>query len=161
MNKEEYNILKKAVLIEQEGFDFYMLAAARTEDEETRAAFEKIAGEEQQHINWLKDLYNKMSGAEDTDLIFEQPPEKPGIFDWDKKNIFKGSLALSVFSIGVKMEKEAIDFYKKAARDSNSQEAIELYETLIEWERGHMEEFQKYYELLQEDWWNEQGFAPF
>ncbi len=41
MNKEEYKILKKAVLIEQEGFDFYMLAAARTEDEDTRAAFEK------------------------------------------------------------------------------------------------------------------------
>lgn len=161
MDKQEYNILKKAVLIEQEGFDFYMLAAARSEDDETRAAFEKIAGEEQQHINWLKGLYNKMAGVEDSDFGFEQPPEKPGIFDWDKKDVFKGSLALSVFSIGVKMEKEAIEFYKKAAKDSNSPEAKELYETLIEWERGHMEEFQKHYELLQEDWWNEQGFAPF
>lgn len=161
MKEEEYQILKKAVMIEQEGYEFYMLAAARSDDNETRLAFEKIADDEQQHISWLKELYNKLSEEGEGELTFSEPPEEPEIFDWDKKDLFQGSLALSVFSIGVKLEKEAIEFYQNAAKNSESEEAKKLYKTLIEWERGHMNEFQKRYEALQEDWWSQQGFAPF
>jgi hypothetical protein len=32
---------------------------------------------------------------------------------------------------------------------------------LIKWEKVHLEQFFKAYQLNMEDWWTEQGFAPF
>ncbi len=161
MSEKEKEIIKNALTLEQEGYEFYMLAAANSDDTTVSSAFEQLAEEEVKHMDWLKELYEKISEGEKSEVSFQQPPEVPKIFDWDEVSHFKGSMAMSVFGVGVKMEKSAVDYYKEAARETELETARELYETLVEWEKGHLQDFEKQYELLQEDWWNEQGFAPF
>jgi len=161
MDEMEKDIIKRALAIEKEGYEFYMLAADNSDDEDVSGAFKQLAREEEKHMDWLRELYEKQSDKEDADLSFESPPETPSIFTWDNVSRFKGSMAMSVFGIGVKMEKDAVDFYEEAAERTESQEAEELFKVLADWERGHLQDFEKQYEMLQEDWWNEQGFAPF
>ncbi len=161
MKEKEKKIIKEALLLEQEGYDFYMLSAERYQDENVKEAFKKIAEEEQKHMDWLKRLYRKMEGDENATLKLEDPPESPNIFTKKRTKPLTGSLAVSVFGISVKMEKAAVDYYTEAAASTEIEEAKELYDTLIEWEKEHLNDFQSQYEMLQQDWWNEQHFAPF
>ena len=161
MSQKELEIIKDALLIENEGYQFYKMAAEQSKSKEEREAFNKLADEERKHIEYLKELYEGLDEDKEIDIFDISAPKSPGLFDWDKVNNKKGSMALSVFGIGVKFEKEAVDFYKEAVEKSDSPEAKKLYEVLIDWEKQHLNDFQKQYDLLKEDWWHEQGFAPF
>ncbi len=161
MKDKEKDIIKKALLLEQEGYEFYLQTAENYQDKDVKLAFKKIAREEEKHMDWLKNLYRRMEGDEKATIDLEDPPESADIFTQKRVKPLTGSLALSVFGISVKMEKAAIDYYKEAAASTESEEARELYNTLIEWEREHLKDFQSQYEMLQQDWWNEQHFAPF
>ncbi len=43
----------------------------------------------------------------------------------------------------------------------NLKKLKKLYELLIKWERVHLEQFTEQYDIYREDWWADQGFAPF
>ena len=161
MSKKEKEIIKNALTLEQEGYEFYQMAAENSEDRAVSDAFKQLAQEEVKHMDWLKELYSKISEDTRSEISFEDPPDVPQIFDWEEVSHFKGSMAMSVFGVGVKMEKSAVEYYQEAAKETELKVARDLYETLIEWEKGHLKDFEKQYQLLQEDWWNEQGFAPF
>jgi rubrerythrin len=162
MTREELFVIRQAVLSETEGYDFYMMAAAKTPDQEAKQAFEQLAMEEQKHIDWLKDLYEKISkdnvGAFDANSLEDPPP--PRLFKWSNAARESGTLAVSVFGIGIQMEKAAIDFYTKAAENTAIPQAKALYEKLVKWEYEHMRQFEKDYDELKEDWWEKQGFSP-
>ena len=49
----ELKIIRQALLNEQEGYDFYTLAAQQAENPEAKEAFTNLAAEELNHINWL------------------------------------------------------------------------------------------------------------
>ena len=163
MNEKEMEIIKEALINENEGYQFYKMAASQSETEGEKDSFLKLADEELKHIEYLKELYEKMKDKTDKELsIFDiTPPDSPQIFNWDNVSREKGNMALSVFSIGIKMEKESVDFYKEAAEKTDNEEAKKLYNILIDWEYQHLRDFEKQYDMLKEDWWNEQGFAPF
>ena len=163
MNEKEIEIIKEALINENEGYQFYKMAASQSETEGEKDSFLKLADEELKHIEYLKELYEKMKDKTDKELsIFDiTPPDSPQIFNWDNVSREKGNMALSVFSIGIKMEKESVDFYKEAAEKTDNEEAKKLYNILIDWEYQHLRDFEKQYDMLKEDWWNEQGFAPF
>ena len=163
MNEKELDIIKQAIINENEGYQFYKMAASQSDSEGEEDSFMKLANEELEHIKYLKELYEKIKGDSDKELsIFDiTPPDSPNIFSWENVSREKGDMALSVFSIGIKMEKESVDFYKEAAEKTENDEAKELYEILIDWEYQHLRDFEGQYDMLKEDWWNEQGFAPF
>ena len=94
-------------------------------------------------------------------MAFSEMPPSPNIYKWDKLDKDLTSLAMSVFSIGIQMEKDAVDFYKKAKESTKLEEARELYDLLIKWEKVHLDQFTEQYEIYREDWWADQGFAPF
>lgn len=59
------------------------------------------------------------------------------------------------------MEKASIEYYEKAAKETKLKEANQLYNILVKWERIHLDKFSSQYEVLKEEWWSEQGYAPF
>jgi rubrerythrin len=139
------------------------MAAEQSDTNEEKGALKNLAEEELTHIEYLKDLYQKVkngneAGLEITDL---SPSDSPGVFTWENASREKGSLALSVFSIGIKMEKESIKFYEDAKEKTDLDQAEKLYDILIDWEYNHLRSFEKQYDMLKENWWHEQGFAPF
>ncbi len=162
MENKELEVIKEAILNENEGYQVYSMAAEKIKDEEISKSFEKLADEELKHIDWLKDLYKSIEGTKEVEFSIEEisAPDKERLFKMEKIDKENLSFALSVFSIGVKMEKEAIDYYKDAAENTESEAAKDLYERIIEWEYQHLNYFEEQYEMLKDDWWSEQRFEP-
>lgn len=165
MYKEELSIISQAVLNETEGYEFYKLASNQAASEGTKEAFLELANEELKHADYLKKLWSKLSDGDEVkfDDILESGIEipSPEIYRWDKVDKSSASVAMSVFSIGMQMEQSSIDFYEDAKNQVSSQASKELFDLLIGWEKVHLKQFSEQYNILKEDWWAEQGFAPF
>lgn len=102
----ELKIIRQALLNEQEGYDFYTLAGNQAESQEAKEAFSQLAAEEQKHIEWLREMYKQLAANNPDGFDFSKiaDPPAPGLYT--KKNIGResGSLAVSVFGIGVNMD---------------------------------------------------------
>jgi rubrerythrin len=162
MYEDELKVISQAILNEIEGYEFYNLASAHG-SAGSKEAFKELANEELEHVSFLKDLYNKIKTSENDDirLAFEVQVPSPEIYKWDKVNEQLSTLAMSVFSIGIQMEKDSIEFYEKAKAETKLDAARELYDLLIKWEIVHLEQFEGQYNFHKKEWWAEQGFEPF
>ncbi|NPV92982.1 MAG: ferritin family protein [Firmicutes bacterium] len=155
---KELLTLKRAVLNEEEGYQFYTLAAQQTRDEATKSAFAFLAEEESKHKSWLLELYRQKANPLKPAPILEY--SSPGVFRPANAKTESGSLEVSVYGIGILMEKASREFYRQAAEEAESEELKAVYLHLAEWETGHLEMLEKIYEQLKEDWWDQQGFSP-
>jgi len=165
MYKEELSIISQAVLNEIEGYEFYKMASVQATSEGTKEAFFELANEEKKHADYLKILWTKLSdgGEVKIDNIMDSGIviPSPEIYRWSKVDKNDTSIAMSVFGIGMQMEQSSVDFYEKAKEKVSSQASKELFDILITWEKVHLLQFSEQYSLLKEEWWAEQGFAPF
>jgi rubrerythrin len=163
MYKEELEVIKQAILNEVEGYEFYKLASEKAVSGGSKDAFLELANEELKHVEYLKELFDKIKGnpTEDFELAFNTELPSPGIYKWEKMDVDMLALAMSVFGIGMQMEKDSIEFYKKAKENTKFEAAAKLYDTLIKWEFVHLNQFTEQYEMYRKDWWNEQNFAPY
>ena len=163
MNNQELMIIKQAIINEIEGYEFYNMASSKASSIEVKNAFLELAEEEMQHVTWLKDLFNKIKDDNivDFQLALISEPTSPKIFKWDNIDRRDAAIVVSAFGIGIQMEKASIEFYEKAAKETELKDAKDLYNILIKWEKVHLDKFASQYEDLKEDWWSEQGYAPF
>lgn len=163
MDKKELDIIKQAILNEIEGYEFYKMAAGQSGSRESEEAFNDLANEELLHADYLRELFNKVKEGKEDDftLSFLSDPLSPRIFDWNKIESKSSSLALSVFGIGIQMEKESMAFYEKAQKSTENENARKLYEILAYWESVHLQQFTAQYNRYREEWWSSQGYAPF
>jgi rubrerythrin len=164
MSTDELNILKKAILIEAEGENFYQLAAVHSSNHDVKNAFLFLAEEEKQHGMWLRQLMQSLAPGNNFDikqLENDADIDLPAIFDFSKlKGQQKNTLEISVFHIGILMEKASLDYYREAAEKSTNQDAKKLYGILSKWEMHHLDELEKVYDSLTEDWFDHQSFSP-
>lgn len=159
---EELKMLRQAILNEVEGQQFYGLAAQRAEDISVKEAFSHLAREEQQHEVWLRKMYVQV--AEKQTIVFNEleiiEAISPKIFRQENVGAESGSLEISVYKIGILMEMASSIFYKNAAAAATTPAVKKLLQQLAEWEDIHLESLQKIYDVLQEEWWDKQGFSP-
>ncbi|MEK6263887.1 MAG: ferritin family protein [Clostridium sp.] len=163
MNKVELMVIKQAIINEIEGYEFYNMASSKSKSKEVEAAFLELANEEMQHVIWLKDLFGKIKddNVANFQLALIPEPTSPAIFKWENIDRVDAGIAVSAFGIGIQMEKASVEYYEKAAKETKIKEAKELYTVLIKWEKVHLDKFSAQYEELKEEWWSEQGYAPF
>lgn len=162
MYKEELDVISQAILNEVEGYEFYRMAANQAGTNESKEAFLELANEELKHVEYLKALFNKIKdNNDDIKLAFEAVPPSPDIYNWKKVDKEYTSLAMSVFGIGIQMEKASIEFYENAKLKTNIDEARRLFDLLIKWEKVHLDQFTEQYNKHKTNWWSDQGFAPF
>ncbi len=159
---EELKILRQAILNEVEGRQFYDSAAQRAEDDSVKEAFVHLAREERQHEVWLRKMYEQV--AENKTLAFEEMELievlSPQIFRLENIGAESGSLEISVYKIGILMERASGIFYRNGADAATTPAVKKLLLQLAEWEDVHLESLQKIYDLLREEWWDKQGFSP-
>lgn len=163
MKEQELKIIQTAIINELEGYEFYKMAQEQTEDPSVKAAFSTLAEEERKHIEWLKELFEKVRDSEADVLMLSMMdnPPSPNIFKWENLDRTKAGLAVSVFGIGIQMERMSVEFYENAAARSEITAAKSLFSTLAKWEKVHLDMFSEEYDKLQNTWWSDQGFAPF
>lgn len=163
MKNEELAIIKQAILNEIEGYEFYKMASANADLKEVKETLLTLANEEKKHVEWLEDLFHKIQDdkLDSIKLAELANPPSPGIFKWEKVDRSHVGVAVSSFAIGMQMEKASVIYYEEAMEKTKIKEAKELYRILASWEKNHLEMFSKEYDVLAEDWWNNQGFQPF
>ena len=157
--------LKAALQAELNGIEFYRMAAHKTDDIKGKKVFEMLAADEYKHFQALEKQYAsiaKNNEWQSIDLgdasVFEG--ESP-IFSPELKARLKGKhFEMTALSIGAMLESNSIDFYRKMKEENDDPAAVKLYAQLQKWEEGHLEAITKQLDLLKEEYWARQGFAP-
>ncbi len=162
MDKKELEVIKQAILNEVEGYEFYKMAA-NSASGDSKTALLELANEELKHVEYLKGLFEKIKDDKDDDiqLALETDIPSPNIYKWENVEREQISLAMSVFNIGIQMERDSIAFYEDAKENTQHEQARELYDVLAKWEKVHLDQFVDQYNIQKENWWNDQNFAPF
>ena len=163
---EVLKALKTAIEAEFIGHHFYKNAAQNVSDPRAKEAFESLAQEEIGHFNYLRKQYKSV--LEKGDYDFSESIERSGshsaespIFSQEIKNRIKDAhFEVSVLTIAMKLEQDAVAFYKGMAEKAENEEARALYEQLAQWEQGHYDAFARELEALKEDYWTANSFVP-
>jgi rubrerythrin len=161
MDQTELKVIKTAILNELEGEKFYRNAARNAKNKDTSNAFLHLADEEKGHHDMLRGMMEKLVVGHDfsTDALKLDQVTSPQIFKKAQAGT-DDAMEISVFHIGILMEKASIDYYRNAAQTTNLPTARSLYEHLADWEVHHLESMEKIYDSLTEDWWDKQAYSP-
>ena len=138
--------IKGAILLEINGRRFFNHAADITEHERGKKMFTFLAEEEVRHLETFGKLFSKILGGEDwknyvdeSDLSGEAPlVEKLKLRMKERK----GKGETEALSIGMQLEREAIEYFHEAAKNTDDPVAKKIFLEISEEEKFH-------YDLLQ------------
>lgn len=140
---DRVEILQRAVEYEREGYDYYMRQSKMLHDEQICQLFRVVAGEEMKHIEWLKAIIaDQLDSAEKVAFLVSAQPLRDIKIDWDSIKRIGLSDVNNVYDHAIKLETDAIEFYSGLKGHVNK-ESEKLLETIISWERTHLEFFER------------------
>jgi rubrerythrin len=167
VNEKVLEGLLEAIKAEGDGYHFYTMAAASTEDEKGRETFRMLALEEHEHLKYLKAQYKSILESGNPDSNIKLPKQKsyeglsPIFSESIKKRIKKSHFEMSSLSIGMQLEMGAIKHYTEQ-RDLADDEVVKnFYQELVDWESEHYRLLSQQQDYLKEDYWAAGGFSPF
>lgn len=158
--------LQMAIQTEIDGYGFYQKFAAQTEDPDARLMFERLARDEVMHLDLLR---NVKAMLEETGEWAEYkgmplpPAEGAPIFSRERveQNVVAYTSDLSALRIAYLIEKDAVDFYRRAAQETGDPNGKRVYLDLVKMEEGHLALLQGEYEFLKGQFQMTMGFSPF
>ena len=159
MDKTEIDLIKIAILNEVEGEAFYRLAAQQARASELRDFFLHLAGDEQKHQAFLREIYRQLTSEGHCGVMLDDAVKSPGIFSLSKTDVPVDNLEISAVSAGILMEKASMDYYQKAALSAQSPGLKDMCLSLADWERSHLDQLEAIYDDLREAWFEQQGFS--
>lgn len=161
-------LLKLAIMAEQDGYHHYMTASAITSDKKAREVFKALARDEELHRNTLLDgiaaygrdkkwNFAKIDGKSKVSSAGPSP-----IFSLEfVKRIKDKHYEMSALSIGILLEQNSIDFYTKMKSKTRNAKLKTLLSVLTTWEKKHLEALVKQQKLFMNAYWEEARFQPF
>ena len=158
------NAIETALRMEQEAVDFYRKCAEKTTNPVGKKMFLSIAEDELYHVVCAIQMKKeqKFTPSKTTPI---QDLKK--IFDEHKQDMLQQVPSTAdereALKIGMKMEEEAIAFYKNALAQASTPEEKNFFDCLIRDEEEHFRIFQNTYSFLDDsgNWfmWEEQGIV--
>jgi rubrerythrin len=162
-------ILKDAIKVESDGYHFYKMAAEQTIDPQGKEMLESLASDEIKHMKALKEQYKfyKEKGKFDwnqaklkMEIPFDPTSTSPIFSEEFKKKLNESHFEMTALSIGIMLEQNSIDFYKRSTGQSKDPQAKELFSYLADWEGQHLRALISQYNYLKEDYWSDARFFP-
>lgn len=158
--------LKTAIEAELTGHAFYKNAAKSTSDPMGKETFSRMAEEEIGHFRYLRHQYQSV--LERGDYDFSKKLDKRDlkhadspIFSEEIKNRIKEShFEVSALSIGMKLEADAMNYYRSCAQKAQNEEVQQFFNDLADWERDHYRAFEQQLEMLKEEYFAANDFVP-
>jgi len=145
------NAVEIAIRMETDAIKFYSEAANKTSNAVGKKMFLSIVEDEKRHLEMLQRLFK------DLDLHFNTASPMrtmKTIFEEMKDVMLQRAEAtkneLEAFKIAMEMEKEGIEFYKKAALEAPSEKEKKLFEMLVPEEEQHYAIFANTYFFMKE-----------
>jgi len=122
--------LAVAIYNEQSAFDFYSGLSEMIQNESGKKKFKFLADDEKRHRQLLEAHYTKVTGGRE----FSFDPAKVKDINVEVKDNTTASEALD---IGIKAEKEAYEFYRERAGETQDPDAKKMFLMLAEQEDRH------------------------
>jgi rubrerythrin len=159
-----------AIHTEKDGREFYLRAAQRSADAGGKVLFVSLADEELEHMRLLESQREALATKGQW-----QPPPKPArqallertegtpLFSRERvaENVSAYTSDLSALRLAFLIEKDAVAFYTRAAKETEDPLGREVYESLVAMEREHQRILEEEYKALAKEYWGDVGFEPF
>lgn len=158
--------LKTAMEAELTGLNFYKNASENISDPKGKEAFLRMANEEEAHFRYLRKQYQSILKEGNFDfaksLVKEshEQTENPIFSQAIKDRIKECHFEVSVLTIGMKLELDAINFYNSCAQKAESPEEKQFFQDLVKWETTHYDAFEWELNNMKEEYWQANNFAP-
>jgi len=140
------NAIEIAIKMEKDAIDFYREASNRTQHPVGKKMFLSISEDEKRHLALLSGIFKEINIS-----IDEVNPMRNmvTIFKSMKEAMMKRVEAtqdeLEAFKVAMQMEKEGIEFYKKAGEEAKGEKEKALFERLVKEEQQHYDIFANTY----------------
>ncbi len=163
MGTDMLDIVRKAYQLEVDGYTFYTMTAERAQKPAVRTLFEKLAADEQQHQQYLREVAAQL--REQRAARVEVPGPVPdlssfsdAVFTEEVRRQAEGAeFEAGVLSVGLTLESNAIAHYGTAARNAADERLRGFYQFLAAWERQHLIALQNAYKAVRGDFWQKSG----
>jgi rubrerythrin len=168
--KKAIGALRMAIRVEQNGYRFYRRAAEETDDPKGKELFNGLADDEVAHESILKTRLEALErDGKWKDVAAEEWPsessfdEEQPIFSRERieEGVHDYTTELSALRMAYLIEKNAVAFYTKAARETEDPVGKAMYQDLVDWEKSHQRVLEQEYRFLAERFKLDMGFAPF
>ncbi|MBN1273129.1 MAG: ferritin family protein [Candidatus Aminicenantes bacterium] len=144
--------IKGAIRLEINGRKFFNHAADVTHNERGQKMFRFLAAEEVNHLETFGKLFSKVLKSEDWKNYVKNEEIKGEAPLVEKlKERMKGEAGKSeveALSIGMELEKEAIQFFQESAKASDDPEAKKIFLEIVEEEKFHYDLLQSQYDSV-------------
>ena len=169
MSKQTEEILKglkTAIEAELTGHEFYKNAAKTISDPMGKETFSRMAEEEIGHFNYLRHQYKSVLEKGDYDLSKKllkkqhKHAENPIFSNEIKKRIKDSHFEVSALTIGMKLELDAMKYYRSCAQSAEHEEVKQFFNDLADWEQDHYLAFEQQLEMLKEEYFQANNFVP-
>jgi rubrerythrin len=158
MEMDIRKIYDYALQREHEGKRFFEQNAGRLSHAAAVGAFERLAAEEQKHIEFIQGLLDALDKGESPAAVGEIDLEKEGFFSeraaselLDQTVLEAMVPDLPVLRTAYLIERDFADFYEMAAGKAEG-EAKAALEMLARWERGHEAFFRQIHDTAFEEY---------
>ena len=146
--------LRIAIATERSGLEFYTRAASLTKDLRGRTVFQKLAGEEREHLGTLERRYRELLA---TDPLLESRPTflffkgaANGLFDEGAAKLRKGVNDQQALLIGIKCERGSHKFFKRYGERFEDSRGKQIFLEFADEERAHLDLLINEYRALAE-----------
>lgn len=143
------NAIEIAIKMEKDAIEFYTDAAEKTKHFIGKKMFLSITEDEKRHLEMLSQIFKEMnvtikdvSPMNNIRTVFETLKDKM------QEKVEATNDELEAFRIAMQMEKEGIEFYKRAGSEAKSDKEKALFERLVVEEQQHYDIFSNTYAFL-------------
>ena len=158
--------LQMAIQTEIDGHNFYQRCAGATEDASARQMFERLAQDEIMHLELLRNtmamLQESGEWAEYRGIAWGEAGGAP-IFSRERvrQNVMAYTSDLSALRVAYLIEKDAVNFYTRAAAEVEQPSGRRMFSDLARMETAHLAILEGEYGFLRDQFQHAMGFAPF
>jgi rubrerythrin len=143
------NAIEIAIRMEKDAIKFYTEATEKTRNPVGKKMFLTIVEDEKRHLETLSQIFKGLSiSCKD----FSPIKNIKTVFEAMKNEMMERVEAttdeLEAFKIAMQMEKEGVEFYKKAALEVKTEKEKSLFERLVKEEQDHYNIFANTYFFL-------------
>lgn len=154
IDNQVMGIIKDAIKLEINGRKFFQHAQEVSQNSLGKKMFQKLANDESRHLKEFGDLFSEVLKSEDWKKFVSQEEQgnsqlieelKLRIKNHERE---KGTSEIEALRIGMELERKAIDFFEKSARESQASKAGEICRKISEEEKFHYDLLQAQYDSV-------------
>lgn len=165
LKEQLLDTLRQAMKSEMDSVTVYNSAAEHSQDSEVKEFFAERREEERQHYNYLLQIYQEISNdLQPSDLLDRMHPKinENVIFTPEfLRRIGEDQILFSAISTALLLEKDAIEYYRKAMNETDILTLKSFYEMLVKWEGKHYDDLLQVQKESEEYYWRINQFEPF